>query len=116
MRKPVFALCEQQRRSLISTFVVRFLNSIIPQLAKAEISNPEDRFSPDGTQMRSLIVALPGVIFIGFLHATLLMFMPYTHLSHVMRKPVYAICEQQRSRSVFASAQSDQHLCCSLPG
>ena len=36
-------------------------------------------------------------------------------LSHVMRKPVYAICEQQRRRSACASAQSDQHLCCSLP-
>ena len=28
-----------------------------------------------------------------------------------MRKPVYAICEQQRHRSVCASAQSDQRLC-----
>ena len=28
-----------------------------------------------------------------------------------MKKPVYAICEQQRSRSACASAQSDQHLC-----
>ena len=37
-------------------------------------------------------------------------------LSHVMRKPVFAICEQQRCRSACASAQSDQHLCCSLPG
>ena len=36
------------------------------------------------------------------------------HLSHVMRKPVLAICEQQRTRSACASAQSDQHLCCSL--
>ena len=27
----------------------------------------------------------------------------------------YAICEQQRRRSACASAQSDQHLCCSLP-
>ena len=27
----------------------------------------------------------------------------------------YAICEQQRYRSACASAQSDQHLCCSLP-
>ena len=27
-----------------------------------------------------------------------------------MRKPVYAICEQQRCRSVCASAQFDQHL------
>ena len=32
-----------------------------------------------------------------------------------MRKPVYAICEQQRRGSTCASAQSDQHLCCSLP-
>ena len=32
-----------------------------------------------------------------------------------MRKPVYAICEQQRHRSACASAQSDQSLCCSLP-
>ena len=33
-------------------------------------------------------------------------------MSHVMRKPVYAICEQRRRRSACASAQSDQHLCC----
>ena len=33
----------------------------------------------------------------------------------VIRKPVYAICEQQRRRSACASAQSDQRLCCSLP-
>ena len=35
-------------------------------------------------------------------------------VSHVMRIPVLAICEQQRRRSACASAQSDQHLCCSL--
>ena len=35
-------------------------------------------------------------------------------LIHVMRKPVYAICEQQRPRSACASAQSVQHLYCSL--
>ena len=39
----------------------------------------------------------------------------YNKMSLVMRKPVYAICEQQRRRSTCASAQSDQHLCCSLP-
>ena len=27
-----------------------------------------------------------------------------------MRKPVFAVCEQQRRRSACASAQSDQHL------
>ena len=38
------------------------------------------------------------------------------HMSHFMKKPVYTICEQQRRRSACASAQSDQRLCCSLPG
>ena len=32
-------------------------------------------------------------------------------LSHVMRKPVYAICEQKRCSSACTSAQSDQRLC-----
>ena len=35
-------------------------------------------------------------------------------MGHVMRKPVYAKCEQQRRRSACASVQSDQHLCCLL--
>ena len=39
-----------------------------------------------------------------------------THMSHVMRKPGFAICEQQRHRSACTFVQSDQHLCCSLPG
>ena len=45
------------------------------------------------------------------------LFMPFANnsLSHVMRKSVYDICEQQRRRSAYASAQSDQHLCFSLP-
>ena len=33
-----------------------------------------------------------------------------------MRKPVLARCEQERCWSACASAQSDQHLSCSLPG
>ena len=36
----------------------------------------------------------------------------YTYnMSHVMRKPVFAICAQQRRRSACASAQSDKRLC-----
>ena len=44
MRKPVYAVCKQQRRrsacprSLISAFVVHCLDSIIPLLAIAETS------------------------------------------------------------------------------
>ena len=41
--------------------------------------------------------------------------MYFTHMSHIMRKPVYAICEQQRCRLASASAQSDQRLWCPLP-
>ena len=36
------------------------------------------------------------------------------NMSHVMRKPVLAIWEQQRRRSACAFTQPDQHLCCSL--
>ena len=49
-------------------------------------------------------------------HLSMESFLKQYHLSHVMRKPVIAICEQQRRRSACASAQSDQHLCCSLLG
>ena len=38
MRKPVLDICEQQM-VLISTFVVRYLDSIIPILAKYKISS-----------------------------------------------------------------------------
>ena len=38
------------------------------------------------------------------------------YLSHVMRNPVFAICEQQRRKSACASAQSDLCLCSLLPG
>ena len=41
MRKPVYAICEQQRhRSAIHAFIVHCLDSIIPLLAIAKISRP----------------------------------------------------------------------------
>ena len=67
MRKPVFAICEQQRRrpacaSAISAFVVRCVDGIISLVSISEVSslylaslaaqsylveNPKDRFSRD---------------------------------------------------------------------
>ena len=47
---------------------------------------------------------------------TVMLSLFYTEMNHVMRKLVYDIREQQRRRSACASAQSDQRLCCSLPG
>ena len=37
-------------------------------------------------------------------------FVTQINMSHVMRKPGYAICEQQRRRLACASVQSDQRL------
>ena len=42
--------------------------------------------------------------------------MTLLYLSHVMTKPAFAECEQQRRRSACASAKSDKRLSCSLPG
>ena len=55
-----------------------------------------------------------------FLHVWILRFLRYkcdiTRLNgHIMRNPVYAICKQQRRWSACIFAQSNQHLCCSLP-
>ena len=65
MRKPVFAICEQERRSLISAFVFRCLDSSNTRNFKALasfcgcagrfvsplVANPEDRVSRDKTHM-----------------------------------------------------------------
>ena len=37
-------------------------------------------------------------------------------LSHVMRKPAYTICKQQRRTSACASTQCDHYVWCSLSG
>ena len=50
-----------------------------------------------------------------FVEAVLNFTVAYLLMNHVMRKPVYALCKQQKRRSACAS-QSDQRLCCLLPG
>ena len=50
-----------------------------------------------------------------FMNLSCRLLFTYIYMSHVMRKPVRAICKQQRRRSACTSAQSDQRLCCSLP-
>ena len=54
-------------------------------------------------------------ICVGYLNCVVLRVQCIGYISHVMRKPVYAICEQQRRRSACTFAQCDQRLCCSLP-
>ena len=61
------------------------------------------------SMVSSIVQIFPWSEFFGSLQCI------WWHLSHVMRKPVYATCEQQRRRSAYASVQSDQRLCCSLP-
>ena len=38
-----------------------------------------------------------------------------SHWARSCENVFYAICKQQKHRSACTSAQSDQHLCCSLP-
>ena len=58
-----------------------------------------------------LLAAKIGILFAPIVFKMLLFMI---NLSHVMRKPVYAISEQQRHRSDSASPQSDHRLCCLL--
>ena len=70
-------------------------------------------------QMPRLIWVFAGRTchFVGFvmLLPNFLQFSIKAYMSHVTRKPVYAIYEQQKRRSACAPAQSNQQLCCSLP-
>ena len=54
------------------------------------------------------------VDFLTFVNINYLMclpvLLPNSHISHIMRKPVYAIGKQRRERSTCASSQSDQCL------
>ena len=52
----------------------------------------------------------------GYVYHCLMLCLLLDNMSHVMRKPAFAICEPQSRRSACASAQSDQRLCCSLLG
>ena len=112
MRKPVPYVNNKDANqpahlhSLINTFIVHCLDSIISVLAKIQnfkalsslcswagrfdfylVANPEDRFSCDMAQLQ---------------------------MSQIMRKLVYALCKQQRRRSACPFAQFDQCLCCLL--
>ena len=87
---------------------------------------PKNIYVPDDSRRCNKIYDLPSCVQASVpswsartIPGTLMMFSwPEwnKNLGHVMRKPVDAICEQQKSRSAYASAQSDQRLYCSLPG
>ena len=114
MRKPVLSYANDKgaSRSLINAFVFRCLDSITSiilatsKLSRLQLVSVAEQaglcltWSPKNNNNRIRVFPWRG---------------SFIYLSHVMRKSVYAICEQQRRRSAIASAQSDQNLCCSLP-
>ena len=86
------------------------------------VANTVKRVYKDHPSENGKLVFVPHVVFIqrisfnDSLHNhTDLRRMKCIPMSPFMRKPVYAICEQQRHRSACISAQSDQCLCCLLP-
>ena len=53
---------------------------------------------------------------IFYLNALNSAFIRWSHMNCIMTKPTKWVCAQQRLRSAWASAQSDQSLCCALSG
>ena len=76
-----------------------------PRKQRPVLSDPSDVFGDGTTTNRDEVD--------GYIDATLDIpeinneVKDLLQMSHVMRKTVYAICEQQRPRSACASAQSD---------
>ena len=128
-------------RSLISSFVVRCLDSVMSLVSVTKISSimlasvaeqsslsltwwetPEDMFSHDDAHVK--VQFWYDTVHKEMEVCTIYIFSSLT-VSNLWTKHAiangpghakmsYAICEQQRRRSACASAQSDQHLCCSL--
>ena len=118
VRKPVYAICDQQRRrsaahpcSLISAFVVRCLDSIIPRVFISKISS----------LYLASVVAQAGLCLtwwqtpkIGFL-VMRLVFRNKRTLAHTVSKCIF-LCihllgKQQKLRQACAFAQSRQSFC-----
>ena len=91
-------------RSLISTLVVRYLDSIIPLVSAFEISS---LYLASVAAKGGLGLTRSQTPKTGFLITRLIWARSCENVS-------YAICEQQRCRSACSFAQSDQHFCCSL--
>ena len=109
--------------SLISIFFIRCLDSIINTCScYVQTSKGRKHWLIFVAEQASLSLSWSQILDDRFSRDMAHNYMPREqnlgnqHLSHIMRKPVLAICEQQRCRSVCASTQSDQHLCFSLPG
>ena len=120
MRKPVFAICEQQRcRSAhsdqrlccslprkynISSFYIRNFKPLasfcgcVGRFESYLVENPKDRFPHDVARIIMEQVEASD------------------KMSRDMIKPTKWVCAQRRLRSAWASAQSDQSLRCVLSG
>ena len=112
-------------RSLTSTFVVHHLDSIISILPVSKISRLAT-FCSWVAQFESYLVGIPEVRFsrdeahINAIDACTCLCIYITrivyNLSRIMTKPTKWLCDEQRLRSAWASAQSDQSLRCMVYG
>ena len=113
MRKPVYAICDQQQRhrltcaDLISTFVVRCLDSTIPLLAITEISRLAG-LSLTWSQTPKTVFSWHGST--GPKQTSISFNKVHYNMSHDITKPTMWVCAQQRVRAAWASAQSDLSL------
>ena len=120
MRKPVFTICEEQSADLISTFVVRCLDSIILLVSKSEISIP---YLASVAAQAGLCLAWSQTPKTGFLETWLnyydcflylLMPLKGYDLSPVTRKPVFGVFVQGRLKPACASTEASRGLKCRI--
>ena len=102
-------------RSLIGVFVIRCLDSMISLVSISKMSSrllaseaEQAVWVIPGRKPRRQVFSWCGSYSVAIWLCLLCIWAgPWENVS-------YVICEQQRRRSACASAQSDQHLCCSL--
>ena len=98
----------------INSCMVPFLTHIDGVRANLFSINPRQKMTP--TSKSTVVFFSPLDATNSFPSNTAEVRHIYLKMGHIMRKPAFVICEQQRDISACASTQSDQRICCLLPG
>ena len=130
MRKPVSAICEQQRRrsACASMQSLASFCGCTGLFVSYLVKNPTDRFSRDMAQMKVILISLCSLTisclvfsfvlakwtspfsFLGVSGAFLVIRNSCMHMSLVMRKPVLGVCDRGRLKLACATTEARQRL------
>ena len=112
----LFSLPLGRLLDMTTIWLTGLLNHTLQTLSYLVLTFPHSVFQPN-------LILLDNVMLGHLLHTALPYAVPLEYcqpqalkviIEPGHEKMLYVICEQQRRRSACTSAQSDQHLCCSL--